>query len=130
MWAHQINGYHRSGSRLRVPAACLGAVAVLYLGSFFTRDWRAPAPDQPGQPRAEQISVRPIRGAVRREAVEAVPADPVRVAIPVPRVDPEVTGAVPRNDEPAANSPLDATATVTNRGEDRSAAPNAQEASA
>jgi hypothetical protein len=109
MWAQELNGYPQSGSRLTVTAACLGAVVLLYGGSFFTRDWRAPAFHQPGQPLAEQAALRPIRGAARPMTAEVIPAEPPRAAVHTTRIEPEVTSALPRGSEPLASSPAAAT---------------------
>jgi len=89
MWAQELNGYHRSGSRLRATAICLGGIALIYGGSFFTRDWRAPKAHLPGQPLAEQAAVRPIRAAARPVVVETTDS----VAAATPRIGPEVTSA-------------------------------------
>src|SRR4051812_36090914 len=118
LWAHELNGYHRSGSRWRVTAICLGAVALIYGASFFTRDWRAPATHGAWQPPAEQVAVRPIRGAARPAAVETIPAGTGSIAAVAPRVEPEVTGALPRAAEPPASPPAAAkAAAVTERAE-------------
>src|SRR3954470_23623882 len=89
MWAQELNGYHRSGSRLRATAICLGGIALVYGVWFFTRDWRAPEAHLPGQPRAEQAAVRPIRAAARPVVVETTGS----VAAATPRIGPEVTSA-------------------------------------
>jgi hypothetical protein len=121
LWAHELNGYHRSGSRWRVIAICLGAVALIYGASLFTRDWRAPAPQQPGQPLAEQAAVRPIRGAARAVALETIPDVTGSVAAAAPRVEPEVTSALPRAAEPPASPPAAAKAAAVTEGAERSA---------
>src|SRR5689334_3078255 len=108
MWAHQLNGYHRPRSRLRAPAVCLVAIALLYGGSFFTRDWRAPALHQPGQPLAEQVAVRPTRGTARPMSVSAIPAESAPQT--VTGAEPEATGALPKNGEPVTNPPSAAAA--------------------
>ena len=100
-----MSAYHqRSGSPLRVAGFCLLAITLLYGGSFYTRDWRV-AVHQAGQPVAEQ-PIRPMRGAVRPVATEAMPTQlPARVAANAVYAEPEVTGAVPRGPEPGASPP-------------------------
>jgi len=85
---------HRSGSRLRAAALCFGAVALLYGGSFYTRDWRSVVAHA-GQPAGEPL---PARATVALHAAETKPT-----AAPV-RVEPEVTGALPRDAEPVTTS--------------------------
>src|SRR5215210_4098939 len=101
MWAHH-NG---SGSCLRVTGLCLGAFALLYGGSFYTRDWR-PVVHQAGQPLGETVSARSTVAAARPLTLDARPAEvPARIAERTTRAEPEVTGAVPRSPEPVASSP-------------------------
>src|SRR4051794_38100301 len=83
---------HRSGSRLRAAGLCFGAVALLYGGSFYTRDWRSVVAHA-GQPASEQL---PPRATVALHAGGMKPTE-----TPV-RVEPEVTGALPRDAEPVA----------------------------
>src|SRR4051794_36223393 len=84
----------RSRSRLRAAALCLGAVALLYGGSFYTRDWRSVVAHA-GQPAGEPV---PARANVALHTAEMKPTE-----APV-RVEPEVTGALPRDAEPVTTS--------------------------
>src|SRR4051794_8769572 len=85
---------HWSGSRLRAAGLCLGAVALLYGGSFYTRDWRSVVAHA-GQPAGEQL---PARANVALHAAETKPTEaPVRIG-------PEVTGALPRDAGPVTTS--------------------------
>src|SRR5215212_172997 len=94
-----------SGSRLPVAVVCLGAVALLYAGSFYTRDWR-PVVHQAGRPLTETVSARSTVAAARPMTLDAKPAEvPARIAERTTRAEPEVTGAVPRGAEPIASSP-------------------------
>ena len=94
-----------SGSRLPVAVVCLGAVALLYAGSFYTRDWR-PVVHQAGRPLAETASARSTVAAARPMALDAKPAEvPARIAERTTRAEPEVTGALSRSPEPGASSP-------------------------
>ena len=96
--------YEGSGSRLPAVGFCLGAVAMLYGGSFYTRDWR-PVVHKAGQPVAEQVSARSAFVA-RPMAPDAKPAEPPsRLVELTARVEPEVTGAVARVPKPVASSP-------------------------
>src|SRR4051812_46044837 len=75
--------YPRSGSPLRASALCLGAFALLYGGSFYTRDWRTAVPEG-------GHSVVPAPLARTAKIVEPLP----RAAQPVARTEPDVTGAL------------------------------------
>src|SRR5215210_2704243 len=104
MWSHH-NG---SGSRLRVSGFCLGAFALLYGGSFYTRDWR-PVVHRAGQALAETVSARSTKLAAGPIAF-AKPAEPPRVDERTTHAEPEVTGALPRDPEPLASPPAAAKA--------------------
>src|SRR5215207_3873241 len=92
-----------SGSRLPVAVVCLGAVALLYAGSFYTRDWR-PVVHQAGRPLTETVSARSTVAVARPMTLDAKPAEvPARIAERTTRAEPEVTGAVPRSPEPVAS---------------------------
>src|SRR4051794_34337320 len=80
-----------SGSRLQVTGLCLGAVALLYSGSFYTRDWRLVV-HQAGQPLAEQVLVRSIKLAAEPMANAKSAEPPARIAERTTRAEPEVTG--------------------------------------
>src|SRR3954467_14768583 len=84
--------YHRSGSRLRVIALCLGAFALLYGGSFYTRDWRTAVPQ--GAHPVERSAVR--AGVVAAPLARTAKLDePLpRAAQPAARTEPDVTGAL------------------------------------
>ena len=112
MWAH----HDGAGSRLPAVGFCLGAVALLYGGSFYTRDWR-PAVHQAGQPVTEQ-SARPTKAGARPMAMEAMPSElPARVAVHTVRAEPEVTGALPKGPEPLASPPTAATTAPASSGQ-------------
>jgi len=101
--------HHGSGSRLPAIGFCLGAVALLYGGSFYTRDWR-PVVHQAGQSVTEQVSARSASVA-RPMAPDAKPAEPrSRLVELTARVEPEVTGAVSRAPESVASPPAPVTA--------------------
>ena len=96
--------YQASGSRLPAVGFCVAAVALLYGGSFYTRDWR-PVVHQAGQPVAEQGSARSALVA-RPMALDTKPAGPpTRLVELTARVEPEVTGAVARVPEAVASPP-------------------------
>src|SRR5215210_5096467 len=106
MWSHH-NG---SGSRLRAACFCLGAFALLYGGSFYTRDWR-PVVHEAGQPVAETVSARSTVAAAQPMTLDAKPAEvPARIAERATRAEPEITGALPRSPELVASSPAAAKA--------------------
>src|SRR3954453_20114797 len=84
----------RSGSRSRVTALCLGAFALLYGGSFYTRDWRTTVPD----------GARPVAAGIRSAAaplatVAKLDEPPPRAAQVVARSEPDVTGALASRSE-------------------------------
>src|SRR5215207_9634916 len=107
-----MSAHHQgSGSRLRVTGLCFGAVALLYGGSFYTRDWR-PALHQAGQRAAEQASLRSTKLPSGPKANAKPVEPPARVAERTIRAEPEVTGAIPKAPEPLA-SPLAATKTAS-----------------
>ena len=112
-----MSAYHqRSGSPLRAAGFCLLAITLLYGGSFYTRDWRV-AVHKAGQPVAEQL-IRPMRGAVRPVATEAMPTQlPARVAANAVHAEPEVTGAVARSPEPGVGPPTAPLAAATPSGQ-------------
>jgi hypothetical protein len=89
--------YHRSGSRLRVTALCLGAFALLYGGSFYTRDWRTAVPD--GARPIEQAGVRAAAVAAPLATVAKLDEPPLRAAPGVARAEPDVTGALASRSE-------------------------------
>src|SRR6476659_7413542 len=82
----------RSGSRLRVTALCLGAFALLYGGSFYTRDWRTAVPE--GAHPIERAGVRAaaVAAPLARTAKLDEPRPPA--AQPIARTEPDVTGAL------------------------------------
>ncbi len=80
-----------SEPRLQTAVMCLGAVALLYTNSFYTRDWRTVV-SQPGLTAADQ---RPARPKLARTG-EATPSE-----APVWR-EPEQAGALPNEAEPVA----------------------------
>jgi hypothetical protein len=126
MWAHH-NG---SGSCLRVTSLCLGAFALLYGGSFYTRDWR-PMVHQAGQPLAETVSARSTVAAAQPTTLDAKPTEvPARIAEHTTRAEPEVTGAVPRSPEPVASSPAAAASSSEQAGPSSEAPPPRLQAAA
>src|SRR4051812_36388586 len=91
----------RSGSRLPAAGFCLGAVALLYGGSFYTRDWRLVI-HRAGQPVTAPVSARSALEA-RPLSPHVKPSElPARVAVHTARVEPEVTGALPKGPDPLA----------------------------
>jgi hypothetical protein len=112
-----MSTYHqRSGSRLPAVGFCLGAVALLYGGSFYTRDWR-PVIHRAGQPVTAPVSARSALEA-RPLSPDVKPSElPARVAVHTVRVEPEVTGALPKGPEPLASPPPAATAAPARSGQ-------------
>ena len=81
----------RSGSRLRVTALCLGAFALLYGGSFYTRDWRTAVPQ--GAHAVERSGVRAAVVAAPLARTAKLDEPLPRAAQPAARTEPDVTGA-------------------------------------
>src|SRR3954451_8955854 len=82
----------RSGSRLRVIALCLGAFALLYGGSFYTRDWRTAVPE--GAHPVERSGVRAAVVAAPLARTAKLDKPLPRAAKPAARTEPYVTGAL------------------------------------
>jgi hypothetical protein len=93
--------YHGSGSRLRVTVLCVGAFALLYGGSFYTRDWRTAVPH--GARPVEQAAVRSARLAASLVTVAKVDEPPPSAG--VARAEPDVTGALASRLELAEDRP-------------------------